>query len=68
MKIRCVVFASFARAQYAFPFQSGVLKIKQQGQIQPRDYEIPEHLSYVRVSEARPITETKPLMDANGRQ
>jgi len=68
MKIRCVVFASFSRAQDAFPFQSGVLKIKQQGQIQPCDIEIPEHLSYVRVSEARPITETKPLMDANGRQ
>mgnify|MGYP003693706055 CR=1 FL=1 len=37
MKIRRVVFASFSRAQYAFPFQSGVLKIKQQGQIQPCD-------------------------------
>ena len=33
MKIRRVVFASFSWAQYAFPFQSGVLKIKQQGQI-----------------------------------
>jgi hypothetical protein len=37
MKIRRVVFASFSRAQDAFAFQSGVLKIKQQGQIQPCD-------------------------------
>jgi hypothetical protein len=33
MKIRRLVFGSFSRAQYAFPFQSGVLKIEQQGQI-----------------------------------
>ena len=51
MKIRCVVFASFSRAQYAFPFQSRVSKIKQKGQIQPCDTQIPEHLSYVRVGE-----------------
>ena len=37
MKIRRVVFGSFSWAQYAFPFQSGVLKIKQKGQIQPCD-------------------------------
>src|SRR5207248_7165792 len=52
MKIRRVVFASFSRAQYAFPFQSGVLKIKQQDQIQPCDIKLPDHLSYVRVGEA----------------
>jgi hypothetical protein len=52
MKIRCVVFAGFSRTQDTFPFQSRVLKIKQQGQIQPCNIEIPEHLSYVRVSEA----------------
>ncbi len=51
MKIRCVVFASFSRAQDAFPFQSRVLKIKEQGQIQPSDIRYPKHLSYVRVSE-----------------
>jgi len=37
MKIRCVVGASFSRAQDAFPFQSRALKIKEQGQIQPCD-------------------------------
>ena len=51
MKIRRVVFASLSRAQYAFPFQSCVFKMKQQGQIQPGDIWIPEHLRYMRVGE-----------------
>jgi len=45
------VFASFSRAQDTFPFQSSVLKIKEQGQIQLCDIQISEHLSYVRVGE-----------------
>ncbi len=37
VKVRVVIFVWFLRAQHAFPFETGILKINEKSQVQTRD-------------------------------